>query len=471
MTRHATSLLSLPDELLVEIFDFLAVPLRGPRHPLVAALTVCRRVHNVAKPLLYCNIILSAYMPGTAQVEAAIQRNPSLGRLVSTLELYDYGSFHDGHGDEIVPRKLEETLRAFSKLSGLTVSELDPDEAASILAALPSAPLRYLDLQLTWTEDPSQWQNLRTCLCRLSGLRVLKCEVLDGLTLPIIPRAPRHAAQEFSLPELLELRMADYLLLDIIKGAGPLRQVLPSLQALHITVSRAEDASAISTCLSEAPWNLAKLSITAATSSAVPRGWLSTLPAVRCLEIGPGTFVELDLLAYLETATTLDSIGFTYGAKVTDQVLRALTGPERPPRLRHIRLDHVDVATPKGIAAHLAWYEPADMARLADDVRSDEGPHWPIGGTEQGLQRALGDANANGIRVTGHALGSIGWHVEFDRLLVDRMMEQAHETDDYADVIARFGGDIAVAWLEDHAPERIPLLRTRMSALQLDDVV
>ena len=157
MTRQEASLLSLPDELLVEIFDFLAVPLRGPSHPLFAALTVCRRVYKVAKPLLYRDIILSAYLWGTPQIEAAIQQNPSLGQLVSTLELYDYGSFHEGYEDEVVPRRLEVTLSAFSKLMGLTVAEVEPQEAASILAALPSPPLRYLDLQLHGTGDPSHW--------------------------------------------------------------------------------------------------------------------------------------------------------------------------------------------------------------------------------------------------------------------------------------------------------------------------
>ena len=275
---------------------------------------------------------------------------------------------------------------------------------------------------------------------------------------PDMPRAPRHAALEFSLPELLELRMADNLFLDIVKGAGPLRQTLPSLQTLHITMSRLEHASAISACLLESPSSLTTLSISS-VSSAVPREWLSTLPAVRCLEIGPRTFVELDLLAYLETATTLESIGFNSGAKVTDRILQALTGPERPPRLHHIRLDHAVVATSEWITVRLAWYEPADLARSANEMRLSEGPHWPDGGTEHGLQLALANANAHGIQVSGRALESFGWHVEFDRLLVDRMMEQAVKMDRYDYVVERFGDGVVAAWLKKHGPDRIQLLR------------
>ncbi len=50
-------------------------------------------------------------------------------------------------------------------------------------------------------------------------------------------------------------------------------------------------------------------------------------------------------------------------------------------------------------------------------------------------------------------------------------MEEAHQGDDYTEVIARLGEEVAVAWLEEHAPDRLPLLREQMSALQLDAAV
>lgn len=49
------------------------------------------------------------------------------------------------------------------------------------------------------------------------------------------------------------------------------------------------------------------------------------------------------------------------------------------------------------------------------------------------------------------------------------MMEQAHKTDDYGDVIARFGEEVAVAWLKQHAPNTISLLRAHRSVLEPDD--
>jgi hypothetical protein len=100
---------------------------------------------------------------------------------------------------------------------------------------------------------------------------------------------------------------------------------------------------------------------------------------------------------------------------------------------------------------------------------------------------------ANGLEVTGSALACADWNATFDKVLVDLMMEQAHnecrpgdleavcvrrgesvaqalfgptggplwadlmmeqahKTDVYGDVIARFGEEVAVAWLKEHAP-------------------
>ena len=202
-----------------------------------------------------------------------------------------------------------------------------------------------------------------------------------------------------------------------------------------------------------------------------PRRYLPALPALRHLrhlDLGPGTFIEAELLLYLPRGP-LESITFYIYARVTDHILQALTGPARSPRLRQICLDHVSGAIPEEIRHGLDFYfaEGDPLDRLRDQLY----PEWPTGATEQGLRHALAAANANGLEVTGSALACLDWDATFDKVLSNFMMEQAHKTDNYGNVIARFGEEVAVAWLEEHAPDKIPLLHAHMSALQLNNAI
>ena len=86
-----------------------------------------------------------------------------------------------------------------------------------------------------------------------------------------------------------------------------------------------------------------------------------------------------------------------------------------------------------------------------DWLRGTLGPDWPEGGTARGLRLALATAKANGIEVTGTALACLDWDATFDKVLANVMMEQANETVDHGDVIARFGEEVATARLEEYA--------------------
>ena len=461
MAQRMTSLLSLPDELLDHIFDFLAEPLQGP-HPLVPVLSVCRRVYKIVKPILYRDVVLGKYLKATLHIEAAIQQNPLLGQLVRNLELRDYGSFHPAHERGVLSREVEATLHAFTKLTGLTVALVEPDEAASALAALPPTTLRSLDLQLIWSEEPSHWQDLQTRLSRFSGLRVLKCKDLDSQSAitdaSFLPREPRLSAQHLSLPSLLELHMTDYVFLELVEGAGHLRQTLPRLQVLHITITRSEFAFAISACLLHLPSSLAKVAISLETFSAVERQWLSTFPVVHSLEISESVR-EPDLLAYLASATTLEIIKFTMYGGVTDRVLRALTRAGRPPRLRRIHLDHVECTPTEEIAKQLDRYKIADL-RVADQIgraqlRNYLRPYWQPDSSEEGLLSALATADANGIEVAGTAVDSLEWEETESLVRAFYMMRRARATDNYDEVVELYGEEMVTVWLKKHAPNTV----------------
>lgn len=92
---------------------------------------------------------------------------------------------------------------------------------------------------------------------------------------------------------------------------------------------------------SQAPSSLTAMRLL--IKSAVPVLWsryLGSLPALRYLTLEPDTFLKAQLLAYLPAAP-VELIGFSTGTLVTDAVLRALTGPGRPPLLRQLCLNHV----------------------------------------------------------------------------------------------------------------------------------
>lgn len=298
---------------------------------------------------------------------------------------------------------------------------------------------------------------------------MLACHDWSPETEPVL-RATAHQGQHVVLPKLVELQVTDYILVQAVGAAEPLWQTMPSLRELQIAISRFEESSAVTAILSEAPSTLTTLKLLSDSETpGRPRGYVPTLPALHHLahlELGAKTFIEAELLAYLPMEP-LELIRFHFRASVTDRILQVLTGPARPPQLRRICLDHVSGTCLEEIRGDFEAYLPEGEA--VEEIRRQLGPEWPPGGTAHGLQLALAAANANGLEMTGSAVDCATWDASFDKALADFMMEQAHKTDDYGDVIARFGEEVAVAWLKQHAPNTISLLRAHKSVLESDD--
>lgn len=471
--QQPASLLSLPDELLVQIFDNLAERLWKGIHPLWPLTHVCRRVRTVTQVELYRDVVIGPYRNKTPHFYESLKENPSLGQLVETLTVHGTVSFFDSdsgkeaiHDSELV----QATTSAVSNLKELVLSGMTTAGASFVLAALPSTSLRNLYMRFFRTPASVQWSDLRAHVARSSELRMLTFQDWRPETEPA-PHTTTHPGQHLLLPQLVKLQVNDYILVQFFGAAVPLWQALPNLRELQITISSSQDSSTVKAILSEAPSSLTTLKLLSNYETlSSPRQYLPTLPVLphlSHLDLGPGTFIESELLVYLPMAP-LESITFDLCAAVTDRILQALTGPARSPRLRRLCLDHVVGAGPEGIRHHLQM----DLSGGAvEDLRHQVCPEWPTGGTEHGLRLALAAANAHGLEVTGSALDCAVWNEIFDKVLSDFMMEQAHETDNYGDVIARFGEEVAIAWLEEHAPDRLPLLREQMSALQLDDAV
>ncbi|GAA5964281.1 hypothetical protein JCM8115_006052 [Rhodotorula mucilaginosa] len=477
MFQQPTSLLSLPDELLVQIFNYLAGRFSTRVSPTLPLTLVCRRVRKLAQAVLYHDVTLSPYSDATPLFGGAIMANPSLGQLVDTLTICGTGSEPDiDKGAAHKSALVQATIAAVSNLRELTLSDMTTEEASAILAAFPSTSLRNLHIRLwLWTTPvSSQWKDLWGRVARFSELRVLTCEDWRW-DAELVPPATAHSGQHIPLAQLVKLEITDDILIKALEAAGPLRQVLPNLRELQITISRSEDSTvstAVTARLSEAPPSLAVLKlVTSFYMPGTPRQYLPASPALRHLshlELGAKAFTEDELLVYLSMAP-LESITFYRCASVTDRILQALTGPARSPQLRRICLDHVFGIGQEEIRDSLKAY--LSEGNAAEEVRRQLCPQWPPGGTEQGLRLALSDAKANGIQVTGSALACSDWDATFDKALADLLMERAHKTDDYGDVIARFGEEVAVAWLKEHAPHTVRLLHAHMSVLESDNRV
>lgn len=246
--------------------------------------------------------------------------------------------------------------------------------------------------------------------------------MLDAITsspeLAQAPRATRRSPRHLSLPQVVKLHVVDYVLVEGFGSAGLLRQTLPNLRELHLYMSLSENVSAVSASLADLSSSLTTLELLGTETWGITARYIPDLPALRCLEFGYDSFTEAEVLAFLPKATaSLESIVFDLSDQVTDRVLRALTGRERPPRLRHLRLNHISARSPDDIRDQVErrGWEGKD----AEEVRSQLQPRWPIGATVEGLRLALADADANGIHVTGSALDCANWDVTFDKVFAE----------------------------------------------------
>lgn len=475
MSEQPTSLLSLPDELLVRIFDYLEVQLRYRDHPLLPSMSVCRRLRQVVPTVLYRDVVLSPYASASSHVRTAIEGNPSLGQLIDRLELCDTGSVQVSHENRVIAfEQTQAMIRVLSHLKELTLLDMTTDEANAVLAGLPSPSLRTLELQLHWTTNLQHRQDLWAQLSRHPELCVLEC---SGRSSPLDdrPRIAALPAQHLSLPKLNELHVTDGSLIQTFgTAASSLPEALPSLQTVHITITQPELMPAVSTILSHSPPSLVDLKVTLnCFGGEDPRGYFAALPPLRHLEFGPRTFREDDLLAYLPTST-LESISFKYKVEVTDRMLEALTGPRRPPPLRQISLDHMASPRPDEIAQYLEccefnYCDPRLLHDLAEELRNEIGPCWASEGTgegtKEGLRRALADADANGIKVTGRAAGCLDFTYTVNIALAEYMLEQRDKTED---VNTKFAPAV-LTWLEEYESDKADLLRADTNALELGD--
>lgn len=139
--QQPTSLLSLPDELLVHIFDYLAVALRYRQNPVVPLLSVCRRIRHLAQATLYRDVVISADADATPHFQAVVEEYPSLGQLVRRLKLHPYNPApHTEQNPNFSCKSAHTTLCALPQLKELTLLDMPTDDAAAILVAFVTVP-------------------------------------------------------------------------------------------------------------------------------------------------------------------------------------------------------------------------------------------------------------------------------------------------------------------------------------------
>ena len=248
LAKQMPSLLSLPDELLVRTFDYRAQRFGTCDNPLVPLLSVCRRVRNAAQSILYSEFILGSDADAMACFDAVVQQNPSVGQLVGRLTIRNTDSTLDRPRLQLS----KATIRTFTQLKELTLHGAPFDEASAVLAALPSPPVRRLDLQLANIINLLQRQNLWNLTSRFSELRVFKIDTCD-VPVDFDPSVTAPAAPKGALPRLVELHISDSFLSKILGAAELFRRFLPSLRYLHLMITQSNLMPAITAILSEPP--------------------------------------------------------------------------------------------------------------------------------------------------------------------------------------------------------------------------
>lgn len=252
------------------------------------------------------------------------------------------------------------------------------------------------------------------CLGRFPQLQDLDIADCRGLSI----QPSRDLRDVASLPQLTRLTCSNWLCIGALdpKSFG---QLLPNLTDLSFSYN---DSSVAMLALANLPLSLTSLKVS--THWDEPVAYLTKLPSsVRHLTLGHQSFVESELLAYLPTSP-LVSISFPRDSQVGDVVLAQLTGPKRPPSLRRIRLDYVSAAYATAIRERFSWY-PLEALRGAMFLLSYElGPHWPVGGSEEGLRSALAAASTHGIEVEGSVLHCVDWIEKYAAVYRDYVREQ-----------------------------------------------
>ncbi|GAA5878409.1 hypothetical protein JCM3774_002828 [Rhodotorula dairenensis] len=456
------SLLSLPDELLARIFDVVAADLKT----LTSSALACRRLRSVVESVLYRQVVVKERDGTVDRLTSTLRRTPSLGQFVIDLKILF--PRHLGHypvlGDTTLGLYYNpSTLGMLHKLKTLCLEGLQVPTLEAILAAVPTSTLAELRIKAdVRTENQTQLVQIWARLQAFTRLHTLVLDVV-ALQLNFDTSRPFLPVERTRLPQLRKLKTLDWFCVALFGDNASLKVVLPDLAELSLSIMGCLEGSTCSHLLRNLPAGLRSLrlemtdlfNVWPLPVPDVSAGYFSKLPPVRHLRLVNGMFLEDELVAYLP-GSHLESIEFAPEAPVTDRLLQLLVGPERPPSHRTIGLDHIADTPIEEVNERFGDEGPTDddqWAELRDMLR----PDWPSGASEEGLRSARETARANGITIEGIAVKVLLWEIIYKGLTERYTIRRACATDDYDEVIERYGEDTVIELLQVHGPNTVRL--------------
>ncbi|GAA5988958.1 hypothetical protein JCM10908_006246 [Rhodotorula pacifica] len=453
MASQRTSLLSLPDELLVRIFDELRNNYDWLQD-LHSAMFVCRRLYPAAQTALYHDVEFSDWKSANLQRFAeSLANRPELGQLVTAISMY-IGTLPD---DLLVEHRGLITklsfVRALSRLKKLHIFVTgSSDGVPRLFSELQTPSLRDVSVLCRVTSANREgWYAVWASLQGFPDLHTLHLSMTNDLL-----DAPA-ARRVKPLPQVRTSHIDADFVTSIFGVEATIASLLPNLTDLEYNRSKNLSAADASRTLANLPPSLEKLDIHSYEMPALT-GYFKALPPLKHLALYRSAYVESELLAYLPTSR-LESISFDLFVDVTDRVLYALTeATNRPRSLRRIHSDSPHSG--EGTEVHLDLKELSDPSDDAiDNVYANNCPDWREGCSEEGLRAAIAAAEAAGIEFEGGAVQAVDWDELFDDEVLDFLMEDARPKDDYDRVIERFGEDEVFEWLEVNSPNAFKIIQ------------
>ncbi|GAA5988984.1 hypothetical protein JCM10908_006257 [Rhodotorula pacifica] len=467
-----TSLLSLPDELLVRIVGKLANRRRRYNiKNLLLCATVCSRLGRIAQAALFERIDVDAHGGCFEKLANTLGRKTSLGQLVTDYSVHLWrlsgGGAVAGFDQALARAKFAKAasaaFRSLSNLQTLALFDATSSQIDIILSHLGSRRLRAVQVTIVpMPQEREIWPRIWAHFAEHSSLHSLMFQLAD--IFEEVPALSKDCIPDFRpMPQVRQLCTSTQSWQVAFGSAVAIRKLFPNLEDLSVVVVHRNDTAWFSAQLADLSDGPQSLTVWSTLRTSVPQDYLKDLPAtVRHLCLGRNSFVEAELLAYLPTSP-LRSLHFMFGTEGVDRILQLLTGPTRPRSLRRIVLDHAKL--PLSLENELC-YDLDNEGRgeaygeeILSSLRRRWRSAWPPGCTADKTRAAIAAAKAFGIAVEGSAVEVLEYDAIFERELFQSMMRDAKSTDNYEKVFERFGEPAAIAWLWEKAPNTVRLAR------------
>jgi hypothetical protein len=442
-----SSLLSLPNELLEDIFD-QAYDEQKPTEPL------CKALLPLHLSLLYRRIDFSGVRAAQRllSLRQSLETSPRLRKEVKELSIDDTST--SGSTVEMPACQFSAFLAQLPQLRRLSLLWCDDQYLEAVLdrsdpVALPR--LEHLELAPStesFLNEMNDW-NDEDPFAQLSSFPSLSSLCLDLHTLSKDFLA--HSAGPLS--DITHLELVDEFFFE--RAALPLMVSFPCLT--HLTL--VEDWGGypdFTDFLRNAPTSLESIVLRTIIPDIDYRIFrelllddiLQRFKQLEHLELCAYSFSPTLLLSYLQSLPTLSSLTFGLAAPVSDDLLLAIVkSPTHLPHLKLLTLDYVE--NKRGSTCE---EKGGKLSKEADRTEGHvypgwEAPKWSNESSAEGLVAVLSAAKTSGIKVEGGAIGAERWEEDYLRERYLSTMVWCYCKGDYEEGREEFGDDAVSRWL------------------------